>query len=387
MDKLTRPDFLSDDLFIKWRLFRTEELDAYWNDYIERNPRVRPEIEEAIAKFGAVRINDNKLSQEDADMLFARIARTSALRLRRRKIMRYTAAAASVLLILVSVFTLQQLDRSIRVADNTIIGQHLPAEDISLISGDLVHRFKTNTSIDLSESKVIPAGEDSDAGELDLEAVPEMTHTLIIPKGKQFNLTLPDGTRAWLNSGSEMEFPSRFTGAERIIKVRGEVYLEVAPDAAKPFYVRTDDFTVRVLGTKFNVSSYGDGSESSVVLVEGKVGVLYGVGDAQELEPGELFGMSRGQARHIALPDANAYVNWMNGTLIFDKATVSSILEKVGRHYNVEFRHNNNGILGKTYSGKFSVSNTLEEALEVICVILNTDYRIVGETIYIDNKN
>ena len=97
-------------------------------------------------------------------------------------------------------------------------------------------------------------------------------NTLVVPRGRRSSLLLADGSRIWVNSGSVLRFPSHFDEKQRLIEAEGEIYIEVVK-AKIPFLVKTDKFTVNVLGTKFNISSYTDEEESTVVLVEGSVNV------------------------------------------------------------------------------------------------------------------
>ena len=98
------------------------------------------------------------------------------------------------------------------------------------------------------------------------------THTLTTPHGKDFKLTLADGTIVWLNAESRLEYPSRFVGSERRVKLTGEAYFQVTKDASHPFVVETEQLQARVLGTELNVRSY-KAADSQVTLINGKVEV------------------------------------------------------------------------------------------------------------------
>ena len=126
------------------------------------------------------------------------------------------------------------------------------------------------------------------------EAVAAASWTrLTVPEGEHVDMTLSDGTRLYVNSGSEVEIPSVFDPEKRKIRMTGEVYLEVAKDAERPFFVETEDFDVRVYGTSFNVSAYPEDGVSSVVLVEGSVAVS--AGDMTRfIEPGQKMEISGG---------------------------------------------------------------------------------------------
>ena len=94
---------------------------------------------------------------------------------------------------------------------------------------------------------------------------------VVVPFGKKSSIELADGTKVWLNAGSRMAFPDRFTGSRREIFLEGEAFFNVTPDKSMPFYVKTKEVVIRVLGTKFNVSAYEADNEVVTVLVEGTV--------------------------------------------------------------------------------------------------------------------
>lgn len=96
---------------------------------------------------------------------------------------------------------------------------------------------------------------------------------IITAKGKRSQLQLSDGTMLWVNSATRVIYPTQFSETEREIYVDGEIYIEVAKENKRKFIVKTKDFSVQVLGTKFNVSSYENNAISKVLLVEGKVSV------------------------------------------------------------------------------------------------------------------
>jgi len=174
--------------------------------------------------------------------------------------------------------------------------------------------------------------EESNVSEMSL---PEnVMHKLMVPSGKRSILQLSDGTRMWLNSGTELDFPSKFGGSTREITVKGEIYIEVA-EGQKPFYVNTSQFRVRVHGTKFNISAYGD-EDNTVVLVEGSVEVVTAGHESTWLSPNEKAAISTGKILKETV-NVDEYTGWKDGVLIFDQTPISEVLKKIGRYYNVNF--------------------------------------------------
>src|SRR5690606_5397237 len=101
----------------------------------------------------------------------------------------------------------------------------------------------------------------------------ELYNTIATPRGGQYQITLSDGTKVWLNASSSIHFPVVFTGNERKVEITGEAYFEVKKDERKPFKVLTTSSAVEVLGTHFNVNSYDDEASIKTTLLEGKVRV------------------------------------------------------------------------------------------------------------------
>lgn len=166
--------------------------------------------------------------------------------------------------------------------------------------------------------------------------------TLTTPRGKDYQVTLADGTKVWMNAESKLEFPETFTGNNREVILHGEAFFEVAKDAKHPFIVKTDYFTTRVLGTTFNVKAYSD-MDANLVLIEGSVkvkatGTKTGTGTGKEvtLKPGEQVMLN---AQHSTLSvkevDTYPYTQWREGFFYFERETLFEIMQALGRWYNV----------------------------------------------------
>ena len=111
-------------------------------------------------------------------------------------------------------------------------------------------------------------------------------NTIIIPKGGQYQLTLADGTKVWLNASSSLRYPVSFSGKERKVELTGEAYFEVARNEGMPFHVQAGNIDVEVLGTHFNINSYKDERAVKTTLLEGSVKVSSGK-QASRLTPGQ----------------------------------------------------------------------------------------------------
>jgi hypothetical protein len=383
--------FLFDDEFIKWRLYPTEELDRYWSGFIKENPQYQDAFELAIEKFRSVRLNNEQLTQEQKIDLLDRIIYSSVYRIKRkRRIRSFCSAVAGIVLLVASTIFIHTNKPADHIMPNSIVGETLPSKDIQLISGKTVIDIKQNAEIQLSsQGKISIAEEGEGEGEgegntSELNLAKEELNKLIVPYGKRSTLHLSDGTKIWLNSGTELEFPTSFINAERHITVKGEIYIEVTEDKSKPFYVHASQFDVRVFGTKFNVSSYHDNEEQSVVLVEGKVEVATGQKN-QSLNPGKLFAITPSGTRCEKV-DVSEYISWIDGIFILKQIPVSDLLKKVGRYYNVDFKDYQSKLMARTCTGKLYLSDDMENVISVICAISNTTYKRIGNSIHISDN-
>lgn len=155
---------------------------------------------------------------------------------------------------------------------------------------------------------------------------------LSTPRGKDYHLTLTDGTQVWLNAESTLQFPERFASDRREVHLQGEAYFEVTKDANRPFIVHSDCINTQVLGTAFNMRVYSS-RDAAVTLVEGRVKVD-AEGQTQQLMPGQQATLRKSQLQ-VKQVDTYPYVQWKEGFLYYDNATLFTIMQDLARWYNV----------------------------------------------------
>ena len=164
-------------------------------------------------------------------------------------------------------------------------------------------------------------------------------HTLTTPRGGQYRLVLPDGSKVWLNAASSIRFPTAFNGKERKVELTGEAYFEVAHDAAKPFHVHVNSMDVEVLGTHFNINAYGDEEGIKTTLLEGSVKVSNGKGGLI-IKPGQQAVVAANNEPSIVhTVDLDEVVGWKNGLFEFKDESIEAIMRQVARWYNVDVRY------------------------------------------------
>ena len=176
----------------------------------------------------------------------------------------------------------------------------------------------------------------------------EVAYNIITtPNGRQFRVTLPDGTQAWLNAASSIRYPVVFAGKHRNVEVTGEVYFEVAQNAAMPFQVAVGSHArIDVLGTRFNVNAYDNEESLNTTLLEGAVRVvplktLPETGNGIILRPGQQLQLSD-KAHVIDRADVDKIMAWKNGFFDFDGMDLRYAMKQVARWYDVEIVYRGN---------------------------------------------
>lgn len=194
-----------------------------------------------------------------------------------------------------------------------------------------------------------------------------MFNTITTPRGRKFQLSLPDGTKVWLNAATKLTFPTAFTGRERQVSVSGEAYFEVVKNAAMPFRVNVNDKTeVEVLGTNFNVNAYADDARQYTTLLEGSVRVIRGQEKALLL-PGQQASVPAATAANIDVHSANIdkVMAWKNDLFNFDGATLADVMNQVARWYDVDIVYEK-GVPPFEFGGKIRRDLTLDHLLEFL---------------------
>ena len=211
---------------------------------------------------------------------------------------------------------------------------------------------------------------------------------LIIPKGTFYHLVLSDGTKVWLNADSKIKYPVSFGKDKREVSLHGEGYFEVAKDSTRPFIVSTEKMDVKVLGTTFDVNTYEDEGKSFVVLVEGLVEVSAGKGESRIITPGHMaeVNMYDTQAKiQISKCDAEHYIAWKNGNFSFRNASLTEILKRVSRYYDVTVIREQ-VFEEEYYTGDVSSDVSLESLLAVIESSTSVSFKVERKIVYVQKK-
>ncbi|WP_423146003.1 FecR domain-containing protein [Rubrolithibacter danxiaensis] len=208
-------------------------------------------------------------------------------------------------------------------------------------------------------------------------------NTIVTPRGGQYQVVLPDGSKVWLNAATSLRFPGIFKGSSRQVELQGEAYFEVAKNPAMPFIVQSSSAEVRVLGTHFNVKSYEDESVMKTTLLEGAV-QLSNAAFSGILKPGEQALLnSKGEVKITDNIDIYDEIAWKNGLFQFNDADIAEIMRQLSRWYDVDISYRG-GIPEKRFTGRISRNVNASEILNML-KYTGVNSRIEGRNIVIMN--
>ncbi len=212
-----------------------------------------------------------------------------------------------------------------------------------------------NTSVVNKDGQLVYSG---NGGEV-------LYNTVSTAKGETYVMTLADGTKVWLNSGTSIYFPVTFSGKERRIEVTGEVYVKVAKNVAQPFIASANGMEVLALGTEFNINAYADEEHINTTLVEGSVRVSKG-SSSTLLQPGQQTELSaEGKLTAARSVNMDEVIGWKEGWFHFESADLKTILRQFSRWYDVEVVYEG-PVTNRRFFGIVKRSSTLKSVLEML---------------------
>ena len=211
-------------------------------------------------------------------------------------------------------------------------------------------------------------------------------HTLKVPKGGEFRVVLQDGTAVWLNSESELRYPTAFTGDKREIELKGEGYFSVTPDAERPFIVVAAGIRTKVYGTEFNVRSY-DAKDVNITLVKGKVGVQRKSARQEYiLHPGENACFKE-NATEISPVNVHKYTAWKEGYFYYENERVETIMNDLKRWYDFDVVYTETKIKNLSFELWASRNSNISAIMELLWKTHKIDIKWDGRTLIISEIN
>jgi hypothetical protein len=212
----------------------------------------------------------------------------------------------------------------------------------------------------------------------------EEINNVYVPRGGEYKVILSDGTKVWLNSDTEFEFPIEFIGNKRIVTLKGEAFFEVTKDKSKPFIVKIKGLNVKVLGTSFNISAYKKDDNIKTTLVKGYVKVSSST-EEMLLSPGFQSEYSQNK---LVMKEVNTdlYTSWKDGVFKFENIRLQDLTTKLSRWYNVDFFFDNDKLKEIKFNGAVKKEKPLSIILNILRETNHINYDVSGNTILIKNQ-
>jgi ferric-dicitrate binding protein FerR (iron transport regulator) len=387
---------IENPLFFKWIYHPSEEINFYWEHYLEVHPEQAPQIKKLKSQFEEhLKFRQEKLSDSEKKALAKKILfqlnrteRKKKHRLFIQASMRYAAVALLFFAIGSGLVYLYMESRQSEVfVDNTglpaqvqepvlIIGNK---EQVKLNQGKSELEYSSEGDVRINHETTFPNQND--------DVIPEM-NTLVIPYGSRSEIVLSDGTKVWLNAGSRLIYPSRFVDKDREVLLSGEAFFSVKENSNQPFVVKTADVKVEVLGTKFNVSAYPEDYSVQTVLTEGSVKIRKSeaglFNKATKLEPGQMaYFNKKSEEATIYEVDTKQYTSWTQGLWNFSNTDFNRIVKRLERYYNIRFQFDDPMKGTIQITGKLDVTQDQEEVFEYLSKITGLHFIKINNRQYV----
>ncbi|WP_348722608.1 FecR family protein [Parabacteroides goldsteinii] len=337
---------LEDDFFLKSYFYPTDDSQAFWEEQAFRNEVLAKEIVYAQTVLRSIPYRKRTFSSEDKELLWKRISKTN----HKKRSFRYwyssVAAVAILLLTVGSFYYMNYYEEDNLTAIEKVQKPEQPVETVLLILADekkvdieeknshLQYNKKGELHINAQKMKTSQDSVTSSDNKNEL-----IYNQLIVPSARRSFLELADGSKIWVNANTRVVYPVTFDDKKREIYVDGEIYIEVSPEEKRPFIVKSKKMDIRVLGTKFNVSTYESNEGASVVLVSGKVNVRTDDRKESLLNPSDRLSYEKGTT-DIKKVNVENYISWKEGFYTFDNECFSVVLDKLSDYYGKKIRYN-----------------------------------------------
>jgi transmembrane sensor len=208
-----------------------------------------------------------------------------------------------------------------------------------------------------------------------------------VERGQKANITLPDGSKVWLNSESKLTYSANFNIKKRELQLEGEAYFEVAHNPNKPFIVKSEDISVEALGTAFGMKAYNEDKLISSILMRGKVLVTTPDGEAI-LMPNEriIYDKTTHKKTQSTVTNATDFTGWIHNELRFENESLDDIAKTIQRIYNVEVVFASERLKNQCYTGTIN-NNSLESVLNIISLTSPVSFQINNQQVTLsENK-
>lgn len=355
-----------------------------WRNSSERNRRLFLKYQDAESFRARSAVREDESTGRIREGI-----RTAIAKRKRRAILLKTASCAAGLILLLSVGTLlffhSDYYQTRWQGDMTAIKAGDSKAILSLFDGS---EYSLNSQIRLAlvgEKYAIKDETGTHILDKKQEAKEKNENKLFVPRNGKYEITLCDGTKVWLNSDSELYYPSTFSSEQRTVKASGEMYFEVSHHANWPFIIETDYGRVEVKGTSFNLRSYREEKKLVTTLVQGKVLVSSNEKEGiVELHPGETAVVADNQEIDVVAVNVQEAISWKDNMFVFRSSTLEQIMEEAARWYDIQVVWLSDDRRHTLFSGELPRSKDFVDFVRMIELTEKVRFSVKGRTVYIN---
>lgn len=387
--------FIENPQFLNWIFNSNPAIANYWEQYLAEHPEEKNQILELKERLSELQFTKNTLSVFEKEELTNRVKTSIGQNVkskRRRLILNSLMKYAAVALIFLSIGGILVYMNLEKPSGYEKFAWKMPQDPSEIqgsvlitANGENVHLNKANSTVDYTHSGAVIVNNDSVIQSTD--DVPDELNQIIIPYGNQSRIVLSDSTVVWLNAGSRLCYPTVFKNKTREVLLLGEAFFEVAKNPNKPFIVKTSDLEIRVLGTKFNVSSYEEDELVQTVLKEGSVdirrpGVLF-FDHHVVLKPNQMASFDKTtNLTTIQNVDVDFYTLWTKGLISFEDIELNRVTKQLERFYNISINFSDPEKKIMRISGKLDLKQERKEVMEYLEKVSLSRFEQVKENEY-----
>jgi hypothetical protein len=390
-------DFAQDQDFIAW--IKRGKNQKKWEDFIRGNPGITKNVIAAKKILLSLRFDIKDLPEEEVYDSYKPIENlydehhNKKRKLRVNNLLKYAALLVLVFSIGAVIPIIYFMNRIEEFTEIPALPSGFNDAKLILSSGKEILLTEKQTDIEFNSSgNQIKIDKDSVIN-YPAESSSNAMAQVIVPYGNHTNLLLSDGTKVWLNAGSKLIFPQKFSGKNRKVFLKGEAYFDVAKDEDNAFIVRTDRIDVTVHGTEFNLKDNDSENELEVVLVEGAVSIRENsmmnlLNKETKLIPNQKAIYNKSENKIIVESNINVsgYTSWREGLLMFEKESILNVFKRLSRYYNVRFATESGVELNKKISGKLDLKGSLDDVMKVVSDVAPITYKIENDKVIVTSK-
>ena len=377
-------DFLEDSDFLRWLTDPTQEDHDFWNAFLKKYPHKRDDIKEASLLFRIFHSRENKLTLTEQYDLWKNI-KAEGKSSKSELVQQFLKYAAIFILVFFSGAVAYYFYQNAGTREQYVLTEQNPAIEgeamVVLADGSKVSLEKQMSEISYSNNgQQLVINNDTISQKSGVEK--ESINKVIVSYGKKSMIVLSDGTKVWLNAGSQLVYPAVFVKDIREVSLIGEAFFDVVKNPEKPFIVKASDVNVQVLGTRFDISAYPEDRTIQTVLEEGKINLKYSGNGlfkrdyVVEMVPNQLVEFDK-ESREASstMVNVSKFISWKEGMLEFEKVNLTRAFKQVERFYNVKILMDDPAIGYFKLSGKLDLKDEPEDVLNVIKLTVPIDWQ------------